>query len=505
MLPRSIKWQTQIYYSLLIISIVFVLVFGFYEYEKKVKLEQIDAELTNTLMSVIPAVLDTTDHSTYLEMFGRRDRGRSSERRSRREGDGPRDEEERSEARRPRRMHEPLHDSPQSERRQFSLAVIGGKNDRYFVTAWTSRERVQLLRTENWPAIDEELIAFTSIPMHENEYQWVDGHRLTTHHVPSGLIVTLGIPKDKIEEELRGFAIPLFGAGAVISVIGILLGYWILHRGLKPIDDISNTAIEISEGDLTQRIKSQGMKRELDVLAGVLNRTFERLHASIQQQVRFNADASHELRTPLAIILADCDFSLKKERPSERYLKTVKVCRKTAMHMKTLVEELSLLSKGDSAAFELELVEEDLGDLVSEIIFMTEPLMEEKQLRMECDVNPAPGRFDFKSLKQVIVNLVGNAVHYNKEGGAVRLRCGQAEGKVYLEVEDTGIGIADEEVKHIFDRFYRSDRARTYAEGRTGLGLAITKMIVEAHRGTITVKSELGQGTCFRMEFPGVG
>lgn len=509
MFPHSIKWQTQLYYSLLITGVVTVMAVGFYRYEKRVLLEQIDSELTQMLFTNLPAIL----RHANLPMHGQWEDDQSPL---------------------PERRFPPNHDNAFAIRTVKHLnAILEGKSPRYFLSVWSPDFKI-LLESVNAPEgivdafkanrlyADEPLVTpgdFMEKPRFAPDeskekkpgpkhayapqaFQWFEGHRITTHVVPVGLIVNTGIRKEAIAADLQKFAYQLASGGALVTVIAILIGYWILHRGLKPIENISQTAIEISQGDLTQRIPTKRIKNELSGLAGLLNETFERLNEAIQQQVRFNADASHELRTPLAIILSDCGFSLKKERSPERYLKTVKRCHKTALHMKALVEELSLLSKGDASALNLELIPGDLQKMLEDVVFMTESLLEEKQLTLKSDLQPTPGTFNEKSLKQIIVNLVGNAVYYNKEGGTIWLRSGTNHGTSFLEIEDTGIGISETDLKYIFERFYRSDKARSYASGRTGLGLSITKMIVEAHGGTIEVKSELRKGTCFRMEFP---
>jgi heavy metal sensor kinase len=284
---------------------------------------------------------------------------------------------------------------------------------------------------------------------------------------------------------------------------GFLVGWFLIGRSLTPIERISGVAHRIAAGDLSERIKVENPGSELGQLAGVLNETFERLERSFEHQVRFTADASHEMRTPLSVILAKSQFALKRERSPEKYQECLRTCLESAQHMRALTDALLELSKVDAGEFILRKHEGNLADLVREVVRMIEPLAEEKRVTIECTLENLTTGYDEQKIRQALLNLLGNAVKYQREGGSIQITLSTAGGEVVLTVADSGPGIDPENLPHLFERFYRVDRARK-REGRggTGLGLAITKAIVEGHGGSISVTSELGKGTVFEVRLP---
>ncbi|MGB0144432.1 MAG: sensor histidine kinase, partial [Akkermansiaceae bacterium] len=282
-----------------------------------------------------------------------------------------------------------------------------------------------------------------------------------------------------------------------------LVGWFLIGRSLKPIGKISGTAHRIASGDLSDRIPVRNAGSELGQLSGVLNETFERLERSFEHQVRFTADASHEMRTPISVILAKSQFALNRERSPEKYQECLRTCLESAQHMRSLTDTLLELSKVDSGEFILHTDEANLADLTREVMRMIEPLAEEKSVTIDCSLENMTLAYDEQKIRQALLNLLGNAVKYNRAGGTVEVTLKKKGREVLLSVADTGPGIAPENLLHLFERFYRVDRARKReSRGGTGLGLAITKAIVEGHGGSISVTSELGKGTEFEVCLP---
>ena len=328
------------------------------------------------------------------------------------------------------------------------------------------------------------------------------GFLLTELRTRPGDRLILGMPMEILREEARESLLVSLAIGAGVLLVLAALGALLVFGGLKPITRMSEDARKIADGDLSARLDPAAQCEELLGLSEVLNQTFDRLSDALQRQIRFTADASHELRTPLAAILADCEFALHKPRPAERYIETIEVCQESARHMTKLVERLGLLARLDSDETTLEIEAVDLADAARRAISWVEPLAREHEINLQAELQEIQAAADPMRIGQVLLNLLRNAIVYNKSGGSVTVRNGMENGLAWFEVEDSGHGIPNEKLDHVFERFFRADESRNAHTGGAGLGLAICKAIMEAHGGDIRVKSELGVGTSFRVEWP---
>ncbi len=297
--------------------------------------------------------------------------------------------------------------------------------------------------------------------------------------------------------------------GGVILLLGLAGGWWMSSRAIRPIKDISAAASKIASGKLAERINLSDTDSELGQLAGVLNASFDQvqtaineLQATLNRQVQFTADASHELRTPVSVVLAETNSALARERTPAEYQEALESCRQAARRMRRLTESLLTLARLDSGEQAGKREPCDLQVVAQEAINLLQPLAEQRGVKIQAELREGPCIGDAEQLGQVVMNLVGNAIQYNRPGGEVCVRI-NADGwrTTVLNVIDTGAGIAAADLPHIFDRFYRADKSRSNADGHIGLGLAITKAIVEAHGGAISVTSEIGSGTTFTVSF----
>jgi heavy metal sensor kinase len=269
---------------------------------------------------------------------------------------------------------------------------------------------------------------------------------------------------------------------------------------LRPIGDISATAARIAGGDLSQRIHTADTSSELGQLAGVLNNTFARLQAAFARQAQFTADAAHELRTPVSVVMTQTQTALARERPAGEYRETLAACQRAAQRMRRLIDSLLTLARLDAA--ETNRVPCDLDRMAAEAVELLRPLAEAQGVVLETELAPARCLGNAEQLGQVVTNLVSNAIHYNRPGGSVRVKVAGDSGAAVLTVADNGVGIAAEDLPHVFERFYRADKSRTRTTGGAGLGLAIAKQLVEAHGGKIWVQSEQGRGATFSFTLP---
>ena len=256
----------------------------------------------------------------------------------------------------------------------------------------------------------------------------------------------------------------------------------------------------IGQIDIGDRL-STGDK-DLQGLEEAINSMLARMHAAYRQQAQFVSDASHELRTPIAVIQGYVRMLDRWGKDDEKVLEeSIAAIKTETEHMKTLVEQLLFLARGDSGRQQLNPEPMDLSGLMGEVLEeyrMIDEAHEWRQGRLE----PAPVNADPALIKQAVRILVDNAVRYTPEGGSIRLSSGMADGHAFFEVQDGGIGIAEEDVPRIFDRFFRADPARARASGGTGLGLSIARWIIERHAGHFEVISRQELGTRIRVIMP---
>jgi heavy metal sensor kinase len=320
--------------------------------------------------------------------------------------------------------------------------------------------------------------------------------------LPQGERVLVGRSLAPELAAMHRLAYELFAAGAAVLALGLAGGFWLASRAIHPIEDISATAVKISAGDLSQRINTADTESELGRLANVLNSTFSRLEAAFAQQARFTADASHELRTPVSVILTQTQTALSRPRTEAEYREALEACQRAAQRMRKLTASLLELARLDAGQDTIKAEPLDLAKVTAECVEMLRPLAAERGITIHSELGSAECRGDAERVAQVVINLVSNAIYFNRDRGEVRVSTRVENAAAILSVSDTGSGIPTEDLPHIFERFYRVDKSRSNAQGRTGLGLAICRAIVDSHRGSIDVKSDLGKGSVFIVKLP---
>ncbi len=315
-------------------------------------------------------------------------------------------------------------------------------------------------------------------------------------------ILRVGSSLRPMEEMLDRLVFVLLIGSPLAVVVSMLGGWFLAGRALRPVDTITHTAQRIAAGDLTQRIHTTATD-EIGRLASTFNDMIARLEASIRQIRQFSADASHELRTPLTITKGETELALRKERTPEVYREVLESNLEEIDRMSRIVDELLFLSRADLGEIKIAQEPVQLDQLVQEIQHQAITLGKDREVETivgKLETTEVLG--DEWRLRELLLNVVDNAVKYSKEKGIVEINLEHANGMAKLSVKDNGIGIAPEEQKMIFHRFFRSDAARAHAQKGTGLGLAICKWIAETHRGTIEVESAFGHGSCFTISLP---
>ena len=307
-------------------------------------------------------------------------------------------------------------------------------------------------------------------------------------------------PIDAVQERLLGLLVLLLPALVVCAAGG---GYLLVQRALRPVERMSQTAEQISVQDLNARLPVAPTGDALQGLSISLNHMLTRLRDSVNTSRRFLADASHELRTPLTIIKGELQQIVGAETCEPEVRERIGSVLEEVARLEHLVSGLLALSRLDAGDAQRESVDVNLGALAASTVDQMRLVAEDRGVQLiPSDLPAVTVRGDRGRLKQVIVNLLDNAIKFTPRGGVVSLRTEQRDGSGVLEVRDSGIGIPAPALAHVFDRFYRVDEARSREDGGAGLGLSIVRSICGAHGVEIEVESAPGAGSCFRLRFP---
>lgn len=303
---------------------------------------------------------------------------------------------------------------------------------------------------------------------------------------------------NSVRQTLNQLLLTLLLGGPVLIVIAGAGGYVLAARALSPIDEITRTAQQISAEDLSARLNLPNTADETGRLAATFDSMLARLDDAFQRERRFIADASHELRTPLAAMQTILNSTLVRRRTPTEYEQVLTDLEEETARLRTLVEGLLQLTHSDVTQ---PVVQDpvNLTTLLTDVTDSVQILAEDKGLELTAKIAnnlTVPG--DSDALIRLFVNLLGNAIKYTERGQITVIAKARPKGGVIVTIADTGVGIAAEHLPHIFDRFYRVDKARTSTG--TGLGLAIALRVAQTHGGAIGVKSKIGQGTEFTVQ-----
>ncbi len=289
------------------------------------------------------------------------------------------------------------------------------------------------------------------------------------------------------------YILPFF---VIIAAVG---AYIISKKTVAPIERITDSAHEISTGnDLSKRLETDKAPHEISNLADTFNGMFERLHTSFENEKRFTSDASHELRTPLAVIKAECEYALSKNADDEERLQALESIEEQADRMTSLISSLLSVTRAEQGLSRFTLEEANLGDLVESVCFKFKTT---KNIELITDIdNNIVINLNKTLITQLVENLLSNADKYGRENGVINVKLYSEKDKTVLSVKDNGIGICEEDLPKIWNRFYRADASRSETEG-FGLGLALVKKIAEIHSAECVAESEFDKFTEIKIIF----
>ncbi|OCZ49845.1 ATP-binding protein [Dehalobacter sp. TeCB1] len=316
----------------------------------------------------------------------------------------------------------------------------------------------------------------------------------------------LGIQIIKDMDNEQTYLHALSGSMLIIDVlillVSLIVGYIISKNALNPINKITQQAQQISASDLSKRIQIEGPDDELKRLADTFNDFIIRIQQSYEKQNQFTLDASHELATPLAVIKGYVDVINRWGKNDPEVLNEgLQSIQGELANMTKLLDTLLFIGKSDHEMLKLEKTKFCLNELLAEIV------EESKLVTSERDISFLNGEFllieaDRRLVKQMLRAVLDNSIKYTSQEGTIVINLEKTKKQAIITVKDNGVGIPKEDLPHIFDRFYRVDKARSREFGGTGLGLSIVKWIAEIHGGSITAQSEIGHGTTMTIHLP---
>jgi heavy metal sensor kinase len=334
------------------------------------------------------------------------------------------------------------------------------------------------------------------------------GHR-SRYEVVSGTMTVRGEPwrfeigesRAEMHRTLELLRTLLLGLVPLAIVLACFGGLWMSRRALKPVDEITAAATAIGIENLASRLPGPGTGDELERLVNAWNATLGRLESAVGSLSRFAADASHELRTPVAVIRTNAELALRREREPEAYRDALAEIAAESERMTQLVEDLLFLARRDARGEGMTLARVDLREILESAAEELRTLAVAKGIRIRLTASPGDAFVagNTAALRRLFLALFDNALKYSATGTEVTASVEKQGGKIVARVADRGIGIAPEDLPHIFERFYRSSRSRT-GEGH-GLGLSLAQSIAAAHNAAIHVTSEPGRGSEFQVSF----
>jgi signal transduction histidine kinase len=363
----------------------------------------------------------------------------------------------------------------------------------------------------------DPFVSMSNVPLPSNQAWLGTVHRETVtsgqrvvlytlpYHASNGtvFIVETGATIESIRQVLHSLLLIMILTTPIILIVAAIGGYLLMSTPLRPVVVLTEQAERVGRKEMGERLPIIRSGDELERLSLALNRMIERLETALTHNQRFSADASHELRTPLTIIRGELEPLIQIPSLPAPVIDGIGSALEESARMAKIVHSLMTISRLDCGGDQIEFVPVDLVEVVTVTLEHMSLLAEEKHISLRIrSEQPAYVRGDPMRLKQIVVNLVDNAIKYTPDGGDVTVSLTVERKTATIEVADTGIGIPTEALQLVFDRFYRTDQARSRESGGTGLGLSIVKAICDVHGGTASVASVEGKGTTVRIELP---
>jgi len=463
-LNLPIKWKLTLWYSLILASILILFSGGVYIYFKNSLQKSIDAKLKSIADVLSTAIVETHGASVFSNFE--------------------------------RYLENVLGKKPKGKFIQImdSAGRIGAKmsdiDAETLPTPFSSIERALKgeIVYETIETYSRQTIRAIILPI-------VDREKITS-------IVQVGTSLEDFDETMKRLLIIFLISIPTSIAITTVSGFFLARKALKPVDKIRRAAIKISSSNLDERIDIGEKRDELGRLATTFNEMIDRLRDSFQRINQFSIDVSHELKTPLTILKGETEVTLRKDRDIEDYKRLLKSNLEEIDRMTKIIDDLLLLSKADSKDILIKTEDIALKDLIIDVCMNMQIFAKNKGVELVLgDIDEVILKGDELKLRRMLCNIIENGIKYTSQGGKVEVYSSTNNGYINIHIKDNGIGIPENDIKFIFDRFYRGDKSRRRESG-SGLGLSISKWIAEAHRGTIEVTSAPAQGSLFSVRLP---
>ncbi|RMR07964.1 heavy metal sensor histidine kinase [Pseudomonas syringae group genomosp. 3] len=384
--------------------------------------------------------------------------------------------------------------------------IVG--HDSYTLTVLdSSKPRQQLMMVGNEEGRNLPIPEADRIPQGFQELQSVHGHKILMGYreirlkTGQDILVRLSMDRESDSTLLHAYLKSTF---FILPLILLLVGFgvwWVVRRALRPLRAFRKVTALISARDLSHRMKIKGLPDELRDLAHAVNFMLHRLDGDVQQLAQFSDDLAHELRSPMNNLMGKAQVTLSRPRPSEEYKQALESCTEELERMSRMISQMLFLASVSQPAAPLPLEVIDLGEEAEKVAELFSSPAEDRDITLQVH-GAAKVSGDKLMIQRAISNLLSNAIRHGLAGSVITITLDTHEDEVWLIVRNAGDGIDADHLPRLFDRFYRVHVSRARQQGGTGLGLAIVRSIMSLHEGQVTVQSEPGQFTTFKLIFP---
>jgi heavy metal sensor kinase len=358
--------------------------------------------------------------------------------------------------------------------------------------------------SQRWPLDGETLLkAFKGVPQFSTVYFRGANYRILYFPINAEKILRIVLSLGEIEGSIRSLRnLFLLSLPFVVSM-SFAASWFLSGKALSPIIKISSLASQVREGRLVKRIEMETKGKEIQDLVVIFNEMLDGIQHSVESQKRFTAAVSHEVRSPLTSLRGNIEVALRKKRTPEEYEDILNTNLSDIIRLSRITDNLLFFTKADNNILELRKQWFEVSHLLQNIVERLKYRASAAGITIfESYQDGIEMRGDLDLLEQAFSNIVENAINYTPSGGKISVTSNREDDKIIISISDTGIGIPEDEIPHLFERFYRVNKERSRKSGGTGLGLSITEWVLNAHDGKIEVKSTLGAGSEFITSFP---